>query len=390
MATSLLALLALGTLGLRDGTLGVAWPSMRVDMHQPLSSLGAVLLLGTAGYLLSSTWFGALYRRAGFGLLLTVAACASTAALVGFAVAPAWGVLLAASFLLGLANGVIDAGINTYVAMHRGMGVMGLAHASYGLGATAGPLLVAGTLATVGSWRTAYAVLVATEGTLAVGMWVVRSAWAGPATDNLSAQSDDGIAGAAGFDPHRALLPFSLALFFIVTGLELTLGAWTYTLLTLGRHVSHGAAAAWVSAYWGALTVGRLLLGPVARHLHPDRLLITSSVIALAGTGLLWWNPGPAWLGALGLPLSGLGLAIIFPVSVARTPVRMGRERAASVIGWQLASAGVGGSALAAVAGLIAGHLEVGALAPYAAGCAALLLALNGLTIRLDGRRALP
>ena len=42
------------SLGLPDGLLGVAWPSMRIFFHLPLDALGTLLLMFTTGYLLSS------------------------------------------------------------------------------------------------------------------------------------------------------------------------------------------------------------------------------------------------------------------------------------------------------------------------------------------------
>ena len=42
-------------LGLPDGALGVAWPSMRGGFGRPLGDLGVVLALNTTGYLAGST-----------------------------------------------------------------------------------------------------------------------------------------------------------------------------------------------------------------------------------------------------------------------------------------------------------------------------------------------
>ncbi|MGH9852668.1 MAG: MFS transporter, partial [Blastocatellia bacterium] len=49
-----LAYLSFVSLGLPDGLLGVAWPSIRASFDLPLDALGALLVMFTIGYLISS------------------------------------------------------------------------------------------------------------------------------------------------------------------------------------------------------------------------------------------------------------------------------------------------------------------------------------------------
>jgi hypothetical protein len=48
-----ISLVAFVSLGLPDGVLGVAWPSIRGAFHLPLSQLGVLLAAAMAGYLLA-------------------------------------------------------------------------------------------------------------------------------------------------------------------------------------------------------------------------------------------------------------------------------------------------------------------------------------------------
>jgi fucose permease len=50
----LLAYVAFIALGMPDGLLGVAWPSMRADFSIPLDSLGMLLFAAVTGYMTSS------------------------------------------------------------------------------------------------------------------------------------------------------------------------------------------------------------------------------------------------------------------------------------------------------------------------------------------------
>ena len=75
----LLAFVAFISLGLPDGLLGVAWPSIRTTFRLPLDSLGLLFITGTTGYLTSSFFSGRLMARLGVGGLLA-ASCALTGA----------------------------------------------------------------------------------------------------------------------------------------------------------------------------------------------------------------------------------------------------------------------------------------------------------------------
>jgi fucose permease len=381
------ALLALLTLGLRDGSLGVAWPSIRTTFHQPLSSLGLLLLLANAGYLVSSSTSGRVTARVGAGRLLSGASATAALALAAYCVAPRWPLLLAAAPVLGLANGIIDAGVNSHVAKHHDVRAMGLIHASYGIGATLGPILVTAVLSAGAGWRIAFATLTAVEALLAARWFVTRRAWSVPpaalAAPAAPAAPAASAAAAAPAPPparvHRALLPLSLAVFFLYTGLELAAGAWAFSLLREGWRLGPTAAGAWVASYWAALTAGRLLLGLAGHRTTTDRLLRWSTAASLAGAVLLWVRPTNQ-IGVIGLPLLGLGLAAVFPALVSATPARHGLDRANTVIGYQLAAAGVGGTALAGLAGLVASRLGLLALGPYLTGGAAFLLVAVELT----------
>ena len=86
-----LAFLGFISIGLPDGLLGVAWPSMRAYFGLPLDALGGLLALYTAGYLLASFSSGGLLARLSVGALLALSCLATGLSLIGYALAM-WGV----------------------------------------------------------------------------------------------------------------------------------------------------------------------------------------------------------------------------------------------------------------------------------------------------------
>src|SRR4051812_36700806 len=105
------------SLGLPDGLLGVAWPSIRQTFGLPIGALGALFLTTVCGYLAASLTSGWVVRRIGVGLLLALSGFATGVCLLTFALAPAWVVVVAVGVLAGLGGGAIDAGLNSYVAL---------------------------------------------------------------------------------------------------------------------------------------------------------------------------------------------------------------------------------------------------------------------------------
>ena len=100
------------------------------------------------------------------------------AGLVGYAVAPSWGVLLAATLLLGLGMGALNSSVNTFVAHHYRAGRMNWLHACYGLGSTLGPLLV--TLLVLragGPWRLAFTLIALAQGAVSALLALTLKNW---------------------------------------------------------------------------------------------------------------------------------------------------------------------------------------------------------------------
>src|ERR1041385_7835888 len=154
-----LAWLSFISLGLPDGLNGVAWPSIRADFHLPLDALGALLMMFTVDYLASSFSSGPLLARISVGTLLALSCLATAVSLIGYALAPAWWVMVALGMLAGLGAGAIDAGLNTFAATQFSARMVNWLHACYGVGAAGGPAIMTSVLAANHPWQQGYAVV---------------------------------------------------------------------------------------------------------------------------------------------------------------------------------------------------------------------------------------
>ena len=355
-AGTLLFAVAFVVLGLPDFGHGVAWPSMRADLDRRLADLGTFLATSAVGYLVVATTAGRLASRWTVSGLVLRSTLSSAAGLATIALAPSWPVTLTGALFAGFGAGGMDTGFNAAVALRADGRLMGLLHAGYGAGAAIGPLVVGGFLAGGHGWRPSYAVFAAASLALTVPL-VARGLGDAPAQETMGS-------------PRGMLLP-CLA-FFVYVALEVTVGQWAFTSLTRHRGIGELAASAWVGAYWVALTAGRLWLGVAGHKLSTQRVLVASVVGATAGSLVLWLGglAAPA-----GLVVIGLSLSVVFPLLMLLTPERVGPERAAAAVGWQTASASLGGAAGPAVAGVVLENAGVESYGPIALAMTAALTA---------------
>jgi fucose permease len=355
-----LAYIAFIALGMPDGLLGVAWPSIRASFSIPLDALGALLIAGTTGYLTSSFLSGTLISRFGVGRVL-IASCAMTgSALVGYTLVPAWWMMVLLGVMAGLGAGAIDAGLNTYVASHFGEGLMQWLHASYGIGVTLGPIIMTLALTQLNSWRAGYDVVGGVQFALAACFVLTLSMWSQKDEHDeverpkrLTDYKTPMLNTMRQFRVWRSTL-----LFFLYTGAEASLGVWTYSLLTEARGVPPETAGLWAGSYWATFTIGRVLAGLYAKRLGIHSLVQGGLSGAILGAALLWWNPFSA-ASVVGVALIGFSIAPIFPSLVSGTSQRVDEHDAANTIGMQMSAAGLGAAAVPSLAGVLARQVSL-------------------------------
>lgn len=310
-----------------------------------------LLAFTTAGYLTSSFFSGRLLQTVPIGMILSLSTAAAATALLGFSLTPFWPVMLALGFLAGLGGGAVDAGLNAYGASHFSARTLNWLHAFFGLGTTLGPLIVTSVLGAGLSWRYSYLLIGTAQALLAVVFYTTRSRWlhvdetvteppAHPARNTLA----------------RPVVWLGMLVFFVYTGVEVTTGQWSYSLLTLKRSVSETTAGLWIGLYWGALMVGRIVFGFIADHV-PLRGALRLCLVGIVLGALLFWLEPTQTLALTGLMMIGFFSAPIFASLISLTPDRVGVGHADSAIGFQIAAAGLGAAALPGLVGVVGGVL---------------------------------
>lgn len=350
----LLAFVAFISLGLPDGLLGVAWPSIRADFERPLDSLGLLMASSTLGYLTSSFFSGRLMAKLGVGMLLAASCFATGCALLAYTLVPSWWFMVAFGVLAGLGAGAIDAGLNTYIAANYGEGLMQWLHASFGVGVTLGPIIMTAGINSFESWRVGYMIVGAAQVLLAACFALTASRWKRlPTSETEPEQRLTDYRTSLRHTLRQPSVWLSLLLFFLYVGVEVTLGQWVYSLLTESRGISPETAGLWAGSYWGTFTIGRIVAGLYARRVSSDLLIRISILTAFIGAVMLAWNPAE-WVSLLGIAIVGFAVAPIFPALVSGTEARVGAQHAANTIGMQISAAGLAIAVIPGLAGVLA------------------------------------
>lgn len=360
-------------LGLPVGLTGLVWPTIRDGFGLGQDALGLLLVAGTAGSMLAGLNNGRLLTTWGMGTILVVSAVVDALGYAGYAIAPAWWVIVTLGLLTGAGSGLVDSAINTYVAEHHSKRTMNWLHACFGLGATLGPLLMQLLLAWGQNWRMAYVVVGGAKLVVVVLLWRTRQMWRLTAVASNQANQPQ----TSGRDVLRLpLVWLGIGIFFFYGGLEVVPANWGYTYFTEARGVDLVLAGWWAGLFWGVFTVGRVGLGAIVDWVGPVRLLRICLGVALVGA-VLMWQPWVNTLSMVGMVLIGGALAPIFPTLVSLTPERVGEARAAHVIGYQVGAAGIGIALLPALAGVLAERISLWTITPMVIVLAVVVLVLH-------------
>lgn len=329
------------SLGLPDAVLGSSWPVMRNDLDASLEFAGVISLLISAGTVISSLYVTKAINGFGIGKVVAVSVLLTAIALLGFSLS---NVALALVFLaipLGLGAGAVDAALNNFVALHYRAKHMNYLHSFWGVGATAGPLLMANYLALEQGWRDGYITIAIIQFLLVIVLFASLPLWKKFAVTSLESNDTSGALVSNATALKIKGVPLQMVVFFCYCSIEMSTGLWAASYLTTQRDVLAADAAFWVAMYYLGITAGRFACGVMADKITEETLIRSGVVIILFGCILLAL-PLADELAKMGLIFIGLGCAPIFPNTLQMTPKRFGSAASQTIIGLSMATAYIG------------------------------------------------
>ena len=309
------------SLGLPDGLLGAAWPVMSADFGAPLSFAGVISMITAGGTIVSSLLSERMIRRFGTGLVTTVSVLMTALALLGISLSGSvlWICILAVP--LGLGAGSVDAALNNFVALHYKARHMSWLHCFWGVGASAGPMVMSLFIAKQHGWKMGYGTIGIVQVVLVAALFAALPLWkrVPEQNDGTQNQSSKTMLGAIKIPGVKS----AMLIFLVYCSLEMTMGLWGSSYLVGIRGLSAETAAQWVSLYYLGITAGRFASGFVSMKLNNTVLIRLGILIIAVGLVAVLLPLGNAAV-QIGFGMIGLGCAPIFPSMLHETPVRFG------------------------------------------------------------------
>ena len=361
--------LAFISLGLPDGLLGAAWPSMYPELGVPVSYAGAVSMTVALGTIVSSLLSDRLTWRFGAGKVTAFSVAMTACALFGFSISTEYWMLILWAIPYGLGAGGVDASLNNYVALHYSSRHMSWLHCMWGVGASVGPYIMGWVLSSGNHWSGGYRivgvlqVILTAVLFLTLGLWKDRRAEA-ENTQPVPLKEVFAIPGAKEI----------LVTFFCYCALEQTAALWASSYLTLSRGVERSTAAFFASLFFLGMTIGRGVNGFLTVKFDDKTLIRMGAAVIGLGIGAMLL---PGKVALAGLLLVGLGCAPVYPCIIHSTPANFGPQRSQALIGVQMASAYVGTLLMPPIFGLIANHIGAWIMPLYLLGILALMAAMH-------------
>ena len=349
------------SLGLPDGLLGAAWPTMCLEMDVPISYAGWISVTICVGTIVSSLLSDRLTLRFGTGKITACSVAMTALALFGFSVTKSYWLLFFWAVPYGLGAGSVDASLNNYVALHYASRHMSWLHCMWGLGASIGPYIMGFALTGGKGWAAGYhyvgmlQILLTAVLFLALPLWKERN------------RMPEGAPGASR-QPLKMgeilRIPGAkevLVAFFCCCGLEQTAILWgsTYMVRMLGMDEERAASLA--SMFFIGITSGRFLSGFMTMKFSDKNMIRLGETVILLGVVVLLLPFGEVATIA-GLLLIGLGSAPLYPCVIHSTPEHFGEENSQAIIGVQMASAYTGSLLMPPIYGILANRFTPGLL----------------------------
>jgi fucose permease len=366
------------SLGLPDSLIGVSWPLIRAEYSLPLEYGGFLSLIITIGTISSSLLSGYLIERLKTGKVVVFSILLIVIALLGYALSESFIFLLLFSIPMGFGAGSIDTALNHYVAINYKPHHMNWLHSFWGIGATAGPAIMAYYLLD-NDWRDGIMTIAILQFIFLIIMTLSLPLWKEKQKDKEESKQK----------PKKLRISkihgvwFALFIFLFNVALEVSVGVWGSSYLILSKSILAGQAATIIALYYGGITFGRLLSGLASFKLSNKHLIFSGILLVFVGAlGLIIFDKQVPM--TISFVVLGIGLSPIFPSMIHDTPKNFGEEQAQYVIGYQIAFAYIGGAIFPPVLGLLFGRLSI-ELFPYMIFLMACLLviSINALLISM-------
>lgn len=336
-------------LGLPDALLGSAWNLVRSDLNTSLGTLGIMTVLV---YIMSifATYNAPRLLRVFQTKYITITSVLFTGiALILISQVNQFYQILFFAIPLGLGAGAIDVSLNHYLAAHYEAKHMNYLHSFYGIGVTAGPSIMAYTLSQ-NSWRMGYIIVGSLLLFIAFLLFLSLKLWAKETKEHRE-EHHPNLKTKHILQSKGAIV--SILIFVIYVHVESLAGVWIASYFYIIKGVDYATAALFTTAFYLALTFGRLSSGVLSARISAKKLIIIGSFLMMVASPLLWINDIPLAGYFIIVFILGLGAAPIYPNMMYLNGHVFSKEKLSKIMSLQMGIGYLGFGLLTPAAGAL-------------------------------------
>lgn len=301
-----LAYLMLAFYGYFLNILGPITPFLKDELSLSYTVSSLHFTAFAVGILLVGLFGHALIGRIGAWRALWLGAAGMSVGALVLVAGRSVAVTIGAAFCMGTVGSLILVLVSSGLSdRHAELRAVALSEANViaSLVATAAPLLVGGLAPLPGGWRLALGL--AAFAPLLMRLGIGRVAFPQPASDTQEAPS------------RRQPLPLMFWVFWVTlvlaVSVEFCMISWSADYLATGLGMLKVNAAQSVSLFLGGMILGRLAVSRLVQRFSARRVVI--GCVLLAGGGFaLFWTTHTILVGQVGLFVTGLGVAGLYPL----------------------------------------------------------------------------
>lgn len=324
--------------GMQLTMIGPLLGTMSVTFNRPLSMMGILISMSSAGFMSAIVIGGIVADRIGKKAVIKVASIGFGLCLMLFAISSGFWQACVIIFLIGGFGGVLESLLSSLSADIRPgkeRAAVTLTQVFFGAGAIAGPAAAGWMIRLSIPWQMAYAFV----GLLALlsAVWLLRYTYPSVRPEERIRGTDILVILRNG---KFLLLCLALALY---VGVEMSVTAWSPNYFKVEFDFSGSTSGYILSLFWVTMTLGRFFFSWLSLLLS-NRILVRG-LSALAGTGfvLLGVSSGP-FMGIASLILIGVGMSAVWPLIVAEAGTLFDSRYSGTSFSIVIAAGGIGGA----------------------------------------------
>ena len=318
------------TIGYTGVSTGPTLPTLAAQTGSTISQISIIFSARSVGGLIGSLWVSRLFDKISGHKLLALVSGALAVLMFFTPLIPSLSLLGMLMVLLGLSEASIDIGGNTlliWLYKDKAASYLNGMHLMFGIGAVIAPLVVAQILLRTGGIKWVFWLISIAPLILMVILLKIPSPEKNIKKESESVKFEGGV--------------IVLALFFYAyVAAEVAYGGWIYTYTVATNLADDVTAAYFNSAFFLALTIGRIISIPMATRFRLYKIVqwnfigaFISMAILIAGRELT----EALLIGSIGL---GLSFASMFPSMLSIADKYLGVS--GKIMGWFFAASSLG------------------------------------------------